>query len=430
MRSPLETFADLLDRSVQEIAALATDARTVDLSRISRIAGIWDNNTFPLVSAACAPRLVRTGQARAGLWWMADLGAERRELMADLDPALNMMLPAARPIPAVYRDYRGLVRPGSFPVTAETTADLEADYDLSVASVRSLIVRPVPAGLCASLTLAAPRQFVPGTGRIAGDGTTGPWPPALLAFTFTDVSELAFDAGDRTQVAITSTAVGTSLAIGHSGHLRAASATVHPEDACWHESAAGHAADTVTPHERAVWRKPVSASTLTEQERGAAQALVYVMLRIRLVGYYPRLAGGIPVSELCEATAGAGAAILSAGARRRSARRMAFADLGQRWWHLPPDATPAPIPAAPTVLRYARYSEPDHDYGKDRPGQAILVAATPDSDPTAPWRLASEETTQPTRFCITGAAFDGVLDAHRDSGQLALGDSLVIQWER
>ena len=86
VRSPLETFAGMLDRSVQEIAALAADARTVDLSRISRIADIWDNNTFPLVSAACAPRLLRTGRARAGLGWMAGLGAARRELTAGLDP--------------------------------------------------------------------------------------------------------------------------------------------------------------------------------------------------------------------------------------------------------------------------------------------------------------------------------------------------------
>jgi hypothetical protein len=116
VHSPLETFADLLDRSVQGITALTADARTIDLFRISRIADIWDNNTFPLVSAACAPRLARTGQARAGLRWMADLGAARRELMIDLNPALDTMLPAARPAPAAYRDYRSVVRPGSFPV--------------------------------------------------------------------------------------------------------------------------------------------------------------------------------------------------------------------------------------------------------------------------------------------------------------------------
>jgi hypothetical protein len=429
VRSPLETFAGLLDRSVQEIAASAADARTVDLSRIGLIADIWDNNTFPLVSAACAPRLMRTGRARAGLRWMADLGAARRELMVDLDPALDTMLPAVFPGAAVYRDYRGLVRPGSFPVTAETSAGLEADYDLSAASLRSLAVWPGRAGLCASLTLAAPRRFTPSTGRMARDGTRKPWPPALLAFTFTDVGELAFDADDRTGAAIT-VAAGTSLAIGRSGHVQAASATVHCDDPCWHESTAGRAADTVTPHEREARRKPVQASTLAGQERAAARALFHLMLRIRLVGYHPGLAGRIPVRELCEATAGAGTAILRAGARRGSARRTAFAGLEQRWRHLPPDAAPAPVPAAPASLRYARYSEPHHYFDNERPGQAILVAATPDTDPAAPWRLASEEIAQPALFHITGAAFNGVSDVHRDSSQLALGDRLVIHGER
>jgi hypothetical protein len=153
------------------------------------------------------------------------------------------------------------------------------------------------------------------------------------------------------------------------------------------------------------------------------------MLRIRLVGYHPKLASGIPVRELCEATAGAGTAILRAGALRGSTRQAAFAGLGQRWGHQPPDAPPAPVPSAPASLRYVHYSEPHHDYDNDRPGQATLVAATPGTDPTAPWRLASEEITQPTRFRITATAFDGICDVHRDRGQLALGDSLLIQQE-
>lgn len=264
---------------------------------------------------------------------------------------------------------------------------------------------------------------------MTGDGTIKPWPPALLAFTLTDVGELTFDAGDRTGVTITS-AAGTSLVIGHSGHVRAASATVHPDDPCWHESAAGRAADTVTPHEHAARRAPAPASALTEQERAAARSLVHLMLRIRLAGYHPKLAGGIPVRELCEAATGAGTAILRAGARQGSARRTAFADLEQRWRHLPPDATPMLVPAAPVGLRYVRYSEPHHHYDKPRPGQATLVAATPDTDPTAPWRLASEEITQPTWFRITGAAFDGVCDVYRARGQLALGDSFVVWQEQ
>lgn len=430
MRSPLETFAGLLDRSVQEIAALAADARTADLSRISRIADIWDNNTFPLVSVACASRMVRTGRARAGLRWMADLGAARRELMTELDPALDSVLPVVRPEPAAHRDYLGRVCPGSFPVTAQIVAGLEDDYDLSAASLRSLAVRPSPAGLCAHLTLAAPRRFAPGTGRVAPDGSRKPWPPALLAFTFTDVGELAFDVGDRTGATLTFTADGASLAIGQGGGLRAASATVYPDDPCWHESAAGRAADEATVSEREKRRKPVPTSALTGQEEAAARVLHHLMLRIRLVGYYPELAGGIPMRELCEGTADAGTAILRAGSRPGPTRRRAFADLERRWRHLPPDATPAPVPAAPASLRYARYSEPHHDYDNERPGQAVLVTATPDTDPAAPWRLASEEIAQPTGFRITRTAFDGVSGVHRDGGRLALGDSLVIQRER
>jgi hypothetical protein len=427
VHSPLETFVGLLDRSVEEIAALVADARAIDLARIRLIADIWDNNTSPLISAACAPPPEQAERARAGLLWLADLGATRRELVTNLAPTLDAVLPAARPAPAAYRDYPGRVRPGSFSVTAETVTRLEADYDLPAASVRFLIVRPAHPGLFASVTLAAPRQFTPSIGRVGRDGSRKPWGPALLTFAFTGVSELAFDADDRTGAAVTSDGTITSLAIGRSGYMRAASATVHVDDPMWHESAAGQAADAVTPHAREARCAPVPTSDLSDRERAAATALHHLMIRIRLVGYHPRLAGGIPVRELCEATAGAGEAILRAGARRGLARRAAFAGLEQRWWHVPPDTAPPPVPAAPASLRYASYREPHEQYNTNRPGQATLVAATPDADPAAPWWLASEEITHLTRFRITGASFDGVCDVHRDQGQLALGDSLVIQ---
>jgi hypothetical protein len=48
VNSPLETFAGLLDRSVQEIATLAADARTFDASRIGRIADIYGTTTHSL----------------------------------------------------------------------------------------------------------------------------------------------------------------------------------------------------------------------------------------------------------------------------------------------------------------------------------------------------------------------------------------------
>lgn len=65
MNSPLEAFAGLLDRSVREIATLASDARTFDATRIGRLADIWDNNTVPLVGAACAPWPLRSSVGSA-----------------------------------------------------------------------------------------------------------------------------------------------------------------------------------------------------------------------------------------------------------------------------------------------------------------------------------------------------------------------------
>jgi hypothetical protein len=159
VRSPLETFAGLLDQSVREIAALAADARTIDLPRISRIAGIWDNSTFPLVSAACAPRLARTGQARAGLRWMAGLGAPRRELMTDLDPALDAALPAAGPATAVHRDYQGQARPGSRQVAGMADVGYLHGEDTAVGSGE--LDRESERGLEAGLVIRRPAPQPP-----------------------------------------------------------------------------------------------------------------------------------------------------------------------------------------------------------------------------------------------------------------------------
>jgi hypothetical protein len=424
---PLETFAGLLDRSVREIAALAADARTFDAYRISRIADIWDNNTFPLVSAACAPPALRDEQARAGLEWMADLGTARRELMVDLDPALDGVLPPSAPERSVHRDYLSRVRPGSFPVTAEVIADLVADYDLAGASVRSLAVRPAGTALQVHLTLAAPRRFVPSTGRVAKDGSGRPWPPAPLAFTFDGVTGMRFDAEDRVGLAVTCQDAGFAVVIGHGGSLLADRASVWPDDPVWHESAAGRAADTTTPRESPRREVPAPRSSLTSQQEAAAEALVILMLHVRLAGRYPGLAASVPVREICRVAAGAGGAILAAGATRGYRRRKAFAGLIRRWRRVPADVVAASIPPGPAMLRYAWYDEPHEYYDVHRDGSAVLVAAVPDADPAAPWRLAGDEIAQPARFRITATAFDGVQQVHRDSDALDIGDSLAVQ---
>ena len=174
-------------------------------------------------------------------------------------------------------------------------------------------------------------------------------------------------------------------------------------------------------------RQPVPTSSLTSQQQTAARALADAMLQIRLVGYYPESAATIPVRQICRVVAGAGNAILAAGTRRGSGREEAFTALAQRWRTVPPKVPPVPIPSGPAVLRYLRYDEPHEDYDVQHQGAAVLVAAVPDTDPTASWRLASEKPTQPANFHVRTDAFNGVRDIHRDAGTLTMNDVLTVQ---
>ncbi|GHJ47418.1 hypothetical protein Cs7R123_47600 [Catellatospora sp. TT07R-123] len=424
--SPLETFAGLLDRSVAEVAELAADARNFDPVRVGRIADIWDNNIFPLVSAASAVRPLRSGRARAGLLWMADLGAARRQLLIDLDPALAGFLPAARPEPSARRDYRGELRPGSFPLTAEVVRGLSVDYDLAAAAVRSMTVSATATGLRMHLTLAAPRRFQPSTGRVAVDGSRKPWPPAPLMFTFDGVTEFGFDAEDRVGVAVTCTDTGLAVALGREGHLRADEGTVWPDDPQWHESAAARAADPGTPHDRPQRREPVRAAILSAQQKAAARALHTLMLQVRLVGYYPHLAAAVPLNEICRIAAVAGSAILTASAHRGPARDKAFAALEEQWRHVPPKLPAAPIGSGPIMLRFVSYTEPHDDYDVARPSSAVVVAAVPGEDPAGPWHRAVKEITQPSRLRIAGGAFAGEQRVRRDADVLSIDDTFAV----
>lgn len=427
VRAPLETFAGLLDRSVQEIAVAVADARVFDTSRVGALADIWDNNTFPLVSAACAPRLLRGRRARTGLLWMASLGAARRALMVDLDPALDRRLPPAAAERSVHRDYQARVFPGVFPLTTEIIAGLATDYDLADASVRQITVRPGEAGLRVEATLAAPRRFMPSNGRVARDGSRQPWPAAPLHFTFAGVTDLRFDADDRNGVSLTVGDAGLAITIGQHGTVHATEASVWPDDPMWWESSAGRAADAVTPHGRPDRRPTVPTSSLTSQQRAAAQAMTELMLRIRLISYHPALAATIPVQQICRVAANAGSAILAASAKRGPAREQAFADLAQQWCTSPPSVPAAPIPPGPARLRYLRYAAQDEDYDVQRDGVAVLVAAVPDADPAAPWRLASEKLSQPARFHVTMAAFGETREIHRDSDALTMNGMLITR---
>ncbi|MFE9191046.1 hypothetical protein ACFYL6_15665 [Micromonospora sp. NPDC007208] len=427
MSLPLGTFAGLLDRSIREIVALAMDARSFDATRIGRIADLWDNNALPLVGAACAPWPLRSRRASSGLEWMADLGADRRRLMVDLDPSLDRLLPTARPQRSVHRDYQGRVFPGAFRLTAEIIDVLAEDYDLVNGSVRSLTAQPSNEGLQVRLTLAAPRRFIPSTGRVSRDGSRMPWPAAPLKFTFNGVTNLQFDAEDRIGMAVSRTSAGSAVTIGRSGHLQATEASVWPDDPRWYESTAGQAADLTTQHERPQRRKPIPTSTLTAPQRAAARSLVMLMNHARLVHHYPNLAAGVPILDICRVAADAGSAIIAASARRGAARQTAFGQLEQRWRHVPPEVPPEAIRSGPVMLRHARYDEPHDDYDVPHHGSAVLLAAVPGADPAVPWTLASEGITQPSRFRITSAAFDDGQHIHHDGRVLRIGDALVLR---
>jgi hypothetical protein len=262
---------------------------------------------------------------------------------------------------------------------------------------------------------------------VAPDGSRKPWPAAPLQFTFDGVTDLRFDAEDRHGVTVASDGRSINVSIGRNGVLRATKATVWPNDPRWHESVSGRAADAVTPHTRPRQQQPVSIASLTSHERGAARALTNLMLQIRLVDYYPHLAARIPVREICRTAADAGTAILTASEHRGAARQQAFAELEQRWRRVPPENEPASIPSGPALLRYASYNEPHNDYDIHRDGSAVLVAAAPDTDPSAPWRLVSQEMAHPAGLRITTAAFDGVQNLHHDVTALTISDHLVIQ---
>ncbi|MDG4824717.1 hypothetical protein O7635_22935 [Asanoa sp. WMMD1127] len=148
-----------------------------------------------------------------------------------------------------------------------------------------------------------------------------------------------------------------------------------------------------------------------------------LMLHSRLAYYYPQLAARTPVREMCRMATGAGTAILSAGASL--ARDRAFAALEQRWQPVPDERQPAPIPTGPVQLRYVSYTEPHEDYDVHREGSAVVLAAAPESDLAAPWRLAGQEITDPSRLAFRATALHGVQEARRAAGSLSVGDLLA-----
>jgi len=414
----LEIFGFLLDASIEQISAVSADARNYDGQRIRSLSDIWDNNSFPLVAAATSGRPLRIWRARTGLRWMAELGSTRRAWMIDVEPSLARILPAAKDL-SVYRDHQGYVQPGTVTLDAAQIAGLEEDYDFSSAQVRSVSMEATSAaGLMARLSVEVQRRYR------AGDDADGAR-DALLRFTFPDVSDFRFDAGDRHGLSVVCGDGGVCVVIGQDGFIGTGSGEVRPDDWTWHRSRAGMAADAVTAP-RALRRRRerrVSTKALAGQPYLAARLLHRAMLIIRTVRY-PHLAPCVPVHRLALALAGAGSDIVAAGARR------GFGDLMRKWiaGGIGADlGKEVPLTDGPVQLRYASYTATHQDWGHPRKAAACLNAAVPHPDSAEPWRLAGMEMTDPAAFGIGWSAFNPHRQLRVRHSTLTIGDDLTIR---
>ncbi|TQF07933.1 hypothetical protein E6W39_00925 [Kitasatospora acidiphila] len=412
-------------------------------------ADVWDNNTIPLFRAATAStRCGRERRARAALEWMAGLGEERRAWMLDQAAAaghsLDELLATTKPyVPG--RDYLGHVMAPVMAVTPQIAESLATDYDLPSAEVRCLQVERTGSRLIGYLELAVARSYP------VDEGTSPE--TATLGIRLRDITEVRFDCQNTRGAALRPEADGVSIGIGSHGTLRAATADLRPDDRCWHLSAAGHLADATTPprDSQPAWPAPPQEGHLGTNAMAAATLLHRAMLHIRMVRS-AAIAHRVPVRDFHRAFAGAGEAILAAGAHHLPHRReAAFRRLIETWarrggaalaeWfatvlpetaHQPdflaglrdqagahpaadPVLQPAPEPSAvpgppQAELRLATYTSAHTRYGTHHKASALLHLAVPphpESADGAPWCLRVVRGASPARFQVQTEAFQG-----------------------
>jgi len=446
--SAVVVLGALLDRSLVQIADASSDARCFDRETIGVVADVWDNNTFPLFRAATAgTRRGRERRARTALEWMADSGEERRAWM--LEQALaaghsaDELLAATQPyVPG--RDSLGRVMAPATALTSQIAEGLAVDYDLRSAEVRCLQVERAKSRLVGHLELAVARSY-------PVDDTSAEI--ATLGLRLRDITEVRFDSHDAVGIALRPEADGVSISLGALGTLRAATAVLRPDDRCWHLSAAGHRADATTPprDRRSAGPDSPREGRLGANALAAATILHRGMLEIRTV----RSAGHahrVPVRAFHRAFAGAGQAILAAGAHHLPHRReAAFRRLIESWalrggpaladWfaavlrgtaHQPdfvarlhdqaqapvaadatrqhaPDRSAAPGPPE-AELRLATYTSAHTRYGTHHDASALVhlaVPPRPESADDAPWRLRAVRGTGVAHLHLQTEAFQG-----------------------
>ncbi|GAA1421271.1 hypothetical protein [Catellatospora coxensis] len=419
MPPAIDTFGSLLDRSVDDIARHCADARAFDRQAIYRLSDIWDNNTFPLLYAATAPTAWgRSRLARRGLRWMGEFGTSRYDWVVEAAPSLVDML--SRPAELRYsRDHMGRLYCWSVPLTEAGVVSLDVDYDLAGATVRSLDVERAGSVLTARCSIEANRRYATG----AADSER-----AVLHFVLNDVDRVHFDAADRSGSSVTVTAKGVALGLGRHGMVRGARGEIRPDDMYWHLSQAGQAADKVVAPERPARDRGVTVRWLRAAPTQAARVLHEAMLHVRAVRH-GHLAPRIPAAEIAEVLAGAGSAVVAAGRSRSRASDDTFRQLARRWQERlrPLDIRPpAPLPEGAAHLRRVVFTAEHLQWSTTRPASVSVHLAVPGSQDTAPWRLAGEQLTEPTRFQLNLPTTDEPADLRRNPETLTLGTTLTI----
>ncbi|WP_128981407.1 hypothetical protein [Streptomyces roseicoloratus] len=460
----------LLDRSLDQMAAAAADARLFDREAIRAASDVWDNNLFPLFWAAGTSRAgERERRAATVLEWMAGLGERRRVWMTEQAAIagydIESLLPPARP-DTPGRDYRGHVMAPQYRLTRQNVDELVPDYDLAAASVRHLRVERAGTCLTAFLQLVVDRKFA----------VDEPAPPALLDVWLDGITDISFGLSHTRGVILDAEVRGVGISLGPGGRLRAAGGEYRLDDRSWHLSAAGRRADAVIPPRtsRSGRRRRPPGGDLGPDAHAAAALLHRAMLELRSVRYAER-ADRVPVRDLCRAFSGAGEAILAAGSQRGARRReAAFQDVIRAWagqggpditrWlaavlrehegrpdiveapqvpeRIPPSlADGSPVSGTPSqaALVMAAWTAAHTDYQTERPAAAQLQLALPPrahEDSSGPWRLRTVGCTEPNSFHLRTGAFRGAgpfvqvgkptaacsLDLHQGALRVAAGD--------
>lgn len=319
----LRLLTELLDRSIDDILD-AAQPRTFDRLAIVESADMWDNGTpelFAAVLAGSADEQERL--AREAIRWMGTVrsGKEgwfrRTGLPGDV---VERLVPRPRE-PAPRRDGRDRVVPGPSPVTPSMIDEIAGDYDVAGAAVEHLSVEHGRNGTSGRLVLGLGRWFA--VTPIARE--------ARLELIMDGVTAAEFDSADHSGVKISADDEQVDIEVGSSGRITATRGDLLIEDAEWHLSRAGRAADLVVPARRPSGAATRMPAVLPADIRAVERVLHRAMLEIRSARY-PAQACSAAISETALVVRGTGAALARiADLPDAAAKEGAVSDLLAGW---------------------------------------------------------------------------------------------------